>query len=294
MKRIAFAFTLIIALVSCKTEKKEELVTNEQKQTKMELSNKDKGVALIASLQTGDPKGASYINPNKYIQHNLAVADGLAGFGEVIKHAPEGGFKSNIVRAYQDEDYVFLHTIYDFFGPKIGFDILRFENGLIVEHWDNLLDVAPPNPSGHTQTDGPTKSTDLDKTEANKALVKGFISTILMKGEMDKISNYIDAGPENYIQHNPAIADGLSGLGKALEGMAKQGISMVYSSTHKVLGEGNFVLAISEGTFADKATSFYDLFRVENGKIVEHWDVMETILPKSEWKNTNGKFNFPN
>ena len=259
----------------------------------MELSNKDKAVALITSLQTGDPKGVTYINPNKYIQHNLAVADGLAGFGEVMKHAPKGGFKSNVIRAYQDGDYAFLHTIYDFFGPKVGFDILRFENGLIVEHWDNLIDVAPANPSGHTQTDGPTKSTDLDKTEANKVIVKNFISTILMKGEMAKIGNFIDAGTEDYIQHNPAIPDGLAGLGGALEGMAKQGITMVYSKIHKVLGEGNFVLTVSEGAFAGKATSFYDLFRVENGKIVEHWDIMETILPKTEWKNTNGKFNFP-
>jgi predicted SnoaL-like aldol condensation-catalyzing enzyme len=292
MKRLVFVFALII--VSCKTEKKKEVITNNQEQKTMELSNKDKGIALIASLQSGDSKGASYINPNKYIQHNLAVADGLAGFGEVLKHAPEGGFKSEIIRAYQDGDYVFLHTVYDFFGPKIGFDILRFENGLIVEHWDNLLGVAPPNPSGHTQTDGPTTSTNLDETKVNKAIVKDFISTILMKGEMDKIPNYIDAGAENYIQHNPAIADGLSGLGKALEGMAKQGISMIYSKSHIILGEGNFVLAISEGSFANQATSFYDLFRVENGKIVEHWDVMETILPKSEWKNSNGKFNFPN
>ena len=38
------------------------------------------------------------------------------------------------------------------------------------------------------------------------------------------------------------------------------------------------------------ATSFYDLFRVENGKIAEHWDVMETIADKKDWKNQNGKF----
>ena len=65
---------------------------------------------------------------------------------------------------------------------------------------------------------------------------------------------------------------------------------MVYTKIHKVLGEGNFVLCISEGSFADKPTSFYDLFRVESGKIVEHWDVMETILPKDQWQNSNGKF----
>ncbi len=74
--------------------------------------------------------------------------------------------------------------------------------------------------------------------------------------------------------------------------MAQQGIAMVYTTNHIVLGEGNFVLSISEGEFAGQPTSYYDLFRIENGQIAEHWDVMETILPESEWKNSNGKFNF--
>jgi len=86
------------------------------------------------------------------------------------------------------------------------------------------------------------------------------------------------------------IADGLSGLGQALAAMQEQGITMVYTTNHKILGEGNFVLSISEGAFAGKPTSFYDLFRVENGKIAEHWDVIENILPKHQWKNANGKF----
>ena len=209
------------------------------------------------------------------------------------KMRPKEDFKANVIRAYQDGDYVFTLTVYDFFGPKIGFDIFRFEDGLIVEHWDNLIDVSPPNPSGHTQTDGPTKSLNLNETEENKALVSDFISTILMNGEMDKLGNFIDAGEANYIQHNPVIADGLSGLSTALEGMEKQGITMEYNTVHKILGEGNFVLAISEGIFAGTPTSYYDLFRTDNGKIVEHWDVMETILPETQWKNTNGKFNFP-
>lgn len=294
MKATLTVCALILVLSACKTEEKKNTKTNIQNQEIMELSNKEKGVALLTSLETGDQKPVGYINAEKYIQHNLAVADGLAGFGAILQNAPEGGFKANVVRAYQDNDYVFTHTTYDFFGPKIGFDVFRFENGKIVEHWDNLIDIAPKNPSGHTQTDGPTKSEDLDKTEANKTLVNNFISTILMKGEMDKLGNYINTGEENYIQHNPSIGDGLSGLGKALETMAKQGIAMEYKSIHKILGEGNFVLAISEGKFAGKHTSFYDLFRVDNGKIVEHWDVVEAILPESEWKNSNGKFNFPN
>ena len=39
-------------------------------------------------------------------------------------------------------------------------------------------------------------------------------------------------------------------------------------------------------------TSFYDLFRVENGKIAEHWDVIGPIPPKEQWKNQTGKFGF--
>jgi len=95
---------------------------------------------------------------------------------------------------------------------------------------------------------------------------------------------------DNYIQHNTAIADGLSGLGAALEALAKQGIQMIYNKTYFVLADGDYALAVSEGTFGGVATSFYDLFRVENGKIAEHWDVMETIADKKTWKNQNGKF----
>lgn len=291
MKTKLIACMLLVLVTACKTEQKKEEQTIKKQET-MELSNKEKAVALLRSLETGDQTPVSYINPEKYIQHNLAVGDGLEGFGAILQNAPEGGFKANTVRAYQDGNFVFTHTIYDFFGPKIGFDVFRFEDGKIVEHWDNLIEQMPPNPSGHTQTDGPTQSTDLDNTEANKAFVKDFITSILMNGEMSEIGKYIQDGTENYIQHNPQIGDGLSGLGQALEGMAKQGITMEYKTIHKVLGEGNFVLAISEGTFAGNPTSYYDLFRVYNGKIVEHWDVMETILPESEWKNNNGKFNF--
>lgn len=256
------------------------------------LSNKEKTIAVLKSIETGDKKAISYINPKKYTQHNLSVGDGLDGFGALLQLAPKDGFKVNTIRAFQDGDYVFTQTVYDFFGPKVGFDIFRFENGLIVEHWDNLIPVADLNPSGHSQTDGTKSITDLEKTQANKTTVSNFVNDILVNGKMEKLQGYFNG--DQYIQHNPNIADGLSGLGKALEVMAKQGVRMEFDTVHKVLGEGNFVLTISEGKFANQPTSYYDLFRVEDGKIAEHWDVMETIIPEANRKNTNGKFNFPN
>ncbi len=254
----------------------------------MKLTNKEKVVALLNSFNTGDQTPISYINPNKYIQHNLSVGDGLTGFGEVMQHAPPQGFKAKVVRAFQDGDYVFTHTEYDFFGPKAGFDVFRFEDGLIVEHWDNLIEVQESNPSGHTQFDGATDITDKEKTAANKQIVKDLLEKVFMNGEMDKIATYIN--PTKYIQHNPNVPDGLDGLGKAMKMMAKQGMSMEYEKIHKVLGEGNFVLTMSEGKLGGNPTAYYDLFRLEYGQIVEHWDVIAPIPPKSEWKNDNGKF----
>jgi hypothetical protein len=47
---------------------------------------------------------------------------------------------------------------------------------------------------------------------------------------------------------------------------------------------------VSEGAFAGAPTSFYDLFRVQDGTIAKHWDTIETIPPPRTWKNQNGKF----
>lgn len=251
-------------------------------------SNREKARALIESIETGNPEPVGYINPNKYIQHNLAVGDGLAGFGEVMKQLPEGSARAKVVRAFQDGDYGFTHTEYDFFGPKIGFDIFRFENGQIVEHWDNLQEVVPQTASGRTQTGGTTQISDLDKTEANKKLVAGLMADVFMGANPDKITQYIST--EVYLQHNPAVPDGLGPLGEALAAMAEAGTPMVYTKNHMILGEGNFVLTVSEGQFLGKHVSFYDLFRIESKKIVEHWDTIEEIPPKDKWKNSNGKF----
>ncbi|MET1260724.1 nuclear transport factor 2 family protein [Flagellimonas sp. DF-77] len=293
MKKFPINTVVLLAfiVIGCGEKTKKELPETEtpEIETPMELTNKEKVVALLNSFNTGDQSPIAYIDATQYKQHNLAVGDGLEGFGEVMKNAPEGGFKANVVRAFEDGDFVFTHTEYDFFGPKVGFDVFRFENGKIVEHWDNLAEITPPNPSGRTQLDGSTDLMDLDKTEANKTLVKGFVTDILLNGESDKMTEYINT--EQYLQHNSAVADGLDGLGAALAYFAENGLVMEYDTVHQVMGEGNFVLTLSEGKFGKgDHVAYYDLFRVDNGKIVEHWDVIQPIPPKSEWKNDNGKF----
>lgn len=250
--------------------------------------NKKKVTSLLNSIESGDTAPIAYINPEKYIQHNLSVGDGLAGFGEVLKQLPEGSAKVNVVRAFADGDYVFTHTEYNFFGPKVGFDIFRFENGKIVEHWDNLQELTGKNPSGRTQIDGSSVVQDRDKTDENRSLVRNFVEDVLMGKNPGKITEYVST--VEYLQHNPAVGDGLDALGKALQKMAEAGTPMVYTANYMILGEGNFVLAVSEGNFLNQHVAYYDLFRIASGKIVEHWDVVEEIPAKDQWKNNNGKF----
>ncbi len=259
------------------------------KDMKESSPNEKEVVELLKSIETKDPKPLAYINPNKYIQHNLTTADGLAGFLALIQQLPPGSAKVNTVRVFEDGDYVFAHTDYNLFGPKVGFDIFRFESGKIVEHWDNLQErPSGVNPGGHTMIDGPVDVSDTELTDSNIKLVRQFVDDILVNGKMDRLSGYFDSG--HYIEHNPSIGDGLSGLNEALNAMAAQGIVTKYDKIHMILGEGNFVLVVSEGSLGNMPMSFYDLFRVENGKIAEHWDTNEVIPPRESWKNNNGKF----
>ena len=258
-----------------------------------EQSQTEKALALINTFATGDTDTARSLLADGYIQHNLAYGTGADAFIGSVEYLASADVKTavNNVRAFEDGDKVFLQTIYNFAGAseQVAFDIFRFdENGKIAEHWDNLTTLTEPNPSGHTQTDGTMEVTDLDKTEENRELVKNFLYDVMQGNNLDKIPDYFDG--DNYIQHNSGIADGVSGLNAALGALAEQGISMVYDEVHMVLAQGNFVLAVSEGTFGGAPTSYYDLWRVEDGKIAEHWDVMETIADQSTWQNENGKF----
>ena len=291
MKSMYALLVVALAATACKNNNKQGINETTTEEMTVILSNKEKAIALIESLETGAKEPIGYINPEKYIQHNLGVADGLAGFGEVMANAPEDGFKAKVVRAFEDGEFVVLHTAYDFFGPKAGFDIFRFEDGLIVEHWDNLTPITPPNPSNRTQLDGNTEVLYTEKTKGNKALVSNFVKDVLQDGKAELLATYIN--PEKYLQHNSSIADGLDGLGQALQYFAENNLILQYDTVHGVFGEGNFVLAVSEGKFGTGVhSSFYDLFRVEDGKLVEHWDIIEPIAPASERKNSNGKFGF--
>src|SRR6266853_1959203 len=105
----------------------------------------------------------------------------------------------------------------------------------------------------------------------------------------------VGPGPEGVaalIQNMPpdASVNTIPGLIAGLQALAAKEQAVVYKGVHMVLGEGNFVLVVAEATFGGVPTAIYDLFRIESGMVAEHWDTLEAIPPRDQWKNSNGKF----
>ena len=255
----------------------------------MTSKRKNQICTLLKGIETGDEASVAVVNPDKYIQHNPQTHEGGEGLAALFKRLAKSSPRVNIVRIFSDGDYVFAHTEYDFDTSRIGFEIFRFEGDLTVEHWDNIQPKEGPNPSGHSMVDGPTEATDLDRTKYNRETVQSFVDEALINGQLNKLENYIDA--EHFTEHNPRIGDGLPALYSAFSDPASNGgVTLKYDRMHRILAEGDFVLTVSEGSVNGVHSSFFDLFRVANGKLVEHWDTTEAVPPRSEWKNDNGKF----
>ncbi|MBK8505488.1 MAG: hypothetical protein IPL46_26805 [Saprospiraceae bacterium] len=114
----------------------------------------------------------------------------------------------------------------------------------------------------------------MEKTDTNRALITRFIDQCMIR-EDGGASKFFDFGL--YIQHNRDVGDGLSGLVWAMIKMKIRGRSIKFKDNCHVIAEGNLVLSASEGYVGDQKTAFFDLFRIEENKIVEHWDIITPI-----------------
>ncbi len=242
---------------------------------------------LLRGIESGNATAAAVVNEAKYIQHNPQTHEGSEGLAALFARLSKMNPRVTFVRVFEDGDFAFAHNEYVFSGPRVAFEVFRFEDGQAVEHWDNIQPEEGPNPSGRGMLDGVVEISDLDKTEANRALVRAFVNEVLVRRRLERLGDYV---AEGLTQHNPQIGDGIAALRATLEASEGGGLATRYDKVHKVLAEGNFVLSMCEGHRGGVHSSFYDLFRVAGGRIAEHWDTIEAIAPRSEWKNENGKF----
>jgi len=122
--------------------------------------------------------------------------------------------------------------------------------------------------------------------EANKKAVVEFYDKAINQKDFEAAAKYIGA---RYTQHNPSAADGPEGL-KAFLQFLKEKFPASRSEIKRVFADGDYVIlhvhAVREpGT---RGSAIVDIFKLENGKVVEHWDVVQPIPEKAA--NTNGMF----
>lgn len=240
---------------------------------------RDGNVRAAVEAYTGD----------RYTQHSTGVADGVEGFVEFfdpfIVNNPVRDIR--VVRSIVDGNYVFAHVFQDINDGQarwVTTDLFDTDaNDKIIEHWDVIAPYVDESADGHTQVDGPTGITDEHKTEANKALVASFIDDVLVNRRVDRIGNYVSA--DSYVQHNPLVPDGIEGFSDFMNG---PGGSMIYRDVFKIVGQGNFVVSYSLVGLEGADMAVFDIFRVEDDLIVEHWDNAEPI-PEGPQPNS-GKF----
>jgi predicted SnoaL-like aldol condensation-catalyzing enzyme len=263
-----------------------------QSATSQSTLGADARQAMIDIFRKKDATAVDRYFGESFVQHDPNLADGLAGmksFAAEVASSPTADI--TIYRTLVDEDFVLLHSRYDGVGrysaSAIAFDLFRFKDGKIVEHWGAQEPQAPPNLSGRTQVDGPTEVLDREKTEANRTLVRSYRETVMVSLRFDRIEEFIEGA--HYAQHASKIGDGIARLRDRIASVAKEG-GQLFLTPRRFVAEGNFVLVLTEGELPSGPTALYDLFRVENGKIVEHWDVLTPIPPRNQWKNSNGPF----
>lgn len=221
-----------------------------------------------------------------YTQHSTGVPDGKEGFAEFFKdffkRYPKR--KMHIVRAIEDENFVFVHVhqyLNDGQAQWITADIFKSDDkGRIIEHWD-VIEEYPKEIKGLDPIYGNFEVIGLEKTEDNKKLVRRFLVDILQNKEMGLFEHYV---AENMIQHNQNIEQGRRAYQDYL---LANDVSCDF--VFKVMGQGNYVVAYSKMLVKGKAYAQFDIFRLEHGKIVEHWDNKE-IIPNKEDLTNLGKF----
>jgi predicted SnoaL-like aldol condensation-catalyzing enzyme len=124
----------------------------------------------------------------------------------------------------------------------------------------------------------------LNQNALNKKMVADFYQSLFGDKNTAAIDQYIG---DTYIQHNPSLPDGKDALKNAVAGWFKGQPKDTVDVKH--LGaDGNFVYIHTKSKMGNKTFSILDIFRVENGKITEHWDIMQEVPAKSA--NTHPMF----
>jgi predicted SnoaL-like aldol condensation-catalyzing enzyme len=253
-------------------------------------------------VNAGHVEVADQLLTERYVEHSPIGSTGREAFktlfAKVVKRrdAIPQIIENPVVTLVAEGDYVALVLVDARAEPNgqgtyttTHFDMWRIENGRIAEHWDSDFRAAgatvptPENggPVPVTGAEGAAQIAlvqDADpKLFANKRLVFDLWRHTAEAGREETADLYLDP---IYIQHNPNAATGRQGFKDYFAKRPDRPIEISYHTPIvALLAEGDLVAqaVAEERPVPDQpgktySLTHFDLFRIENGRIVEHWD----------------------
>jgi len=231
-------------------------------------------------LAMGDAQLANTLIQDNYVQHSPLVETGKSGFLkflEMLKKLPQPSEPSvPFFRTIAQGNLVAVHIGIEFMGQqKAVVDLFRIEDGQLAEHWDASEDVPDARCNPLPMVEGPVCIEDQDLTDSNARIVRSFTEKVLIAGE-DLWLQYMSP---DLIQHHPDLSNGISSL-------PDYSMECKTNSLHQVIAEGNFVVTQAQATIQHRDFVLYNVYRLHEGVIVEHWSVKQPI--PTEMAHSNG------
>ncbi len=240
-------------------------------------------------------------------EHSPGMSDDRAGLAAELEPLVRHGRRTlRPLRGFEDGSRVFLHTV-GLFGwraiEQVRLDIFDTDDDdHLIEHWGVATPLCSDSRSGHSQVDGPLWAEDLGRTEENKKIIESYVHQCLIDGDHRELPGYLAS--DCYVDHDPAAPCGASDYRRYLD---RPDLPR-YTGLCQLVGSGNFVATYCEfdadiptdplpgsdtthgtETTLGTETAFGtetavvmkraphaagDLFRLDGGRIVEHWDVV--------------------
>ncbi|MFD4668702.1 nuclear transport factor 2 family protein [Lentzea sp. NPDC058450] len=229
------------------------------------------------------------------VQHDPALPDGSQALKDlaVSLHRDHPRARLSVARVLAERDLVLVHSNVVLTPGTRGTavaDLFRFQDGKIAEHWNTVQDVPATTVSGHdmfstlssprTTLPGPACA-----TEASRNLTLGFFDEVLVGHDVAASDRYVSA--DTYYQHNPGFGDGREAFKTGTAEYFRQFPNAV-TLPKRVIADGDLVAVHNNDKTdpAERGNAVVDIFRVRNGKIVEHWDVTQAVPETSANGNT--------
>jgi predicted SnoaL-like aldol condensation-catalyzing enzyme len=240
-------------------------------------------------VEARDTEATEPLLAKSYIQHDPNIDTGSAAvlaffaqFGEQVE--VQERVQTKLVALVAERDFVVIAWVDEHTEPRpyttTFFDMFRIENGVLAEHWDygRVATGETPRayvpPTANLNQEAALVSSD-PRLAANKGLVHEMWRTLLDAQLVDEAPRFLAPG---YAQHSPIVNTGRDGFVAFLKQFAQPSeIQPAIPNFVQIVAEGDLVAISTLSTEVDAngtpyATTWFDLFRVDGGLLVEHWD----------------------